>query len=297
MSVPSYAARLSHNPNKGVVGLPELRDSERLKKTKLRKLVQFLREAKTVVCLTGAGISTSAGIADFRGPNGVWTREHREASTTRINKRRRTASNRTNKSSASEEYLELVSDSTFEQAKPTITHQVLTKLHAKGIISTIISQNVDGLHFKAHFPRRDLIELHGNVFMEKCPKCGFEQVHETDVGGIGCRPTGQKCSQCKKGEMHDTVLDWDTPISDEYLAHAEQAVSQADLILCLGTSLRIVPAAELPLLVGTARGDDIEPRIVIVNLQATPLDSQADLILHRPVDEVFEYLNETLFEE
>ena len=275
MSIPSYAARLSHNPDKGVVGLPEQSDSERVKKAKFKKLTRYFKEAKNVVCLTGAGISTKAGIADFRGPNGVWTKE--ESSKGRSKKVK----------------LEEVMDSSFEQAKPTTTHEILAMLHSDKRLSAVISQNVDGLHLRSGLARDALIELHGNVFMEKCIKCTFEIFHDKDIGGIGCKPTGRKCTKCD-GAMHDTVLDWDTPIEDELIERAEGLVANADLIICLGTSLRIVPAAELPLLVGTRRVDDIEPRICIVNLQATPLDSRADLVIRRDVDEVMQFLYDSL---
>ena len=151
---------------------------------------------------------------------------------------------------------------------------------------------MDGLHLRSNLPRRALAELHGNVFVEKCESCGHEIFHEQDLGGMGCRPTGNRCPECNTGALHDTVLDWDTPISEAEMAIAEEQVALADMVLCLGTSLRIIPAAELPLLVGSARddADEEDGKICIVNLQDTPLGSRADLVLHCKVDEVMQYL-------
>ena len=124
----------------------------------------MIREAKCIVVHTGAGISTSAGIPDFRGPKGVWTLEKRgKKSETNM---------------------------TFELAQPTITHMALVAMVKAKIVQLIISQNVDGLHVKSGLPRyacvtyfylvmlcffyqrENLAELHGNVFMERCEKCG-----------------------------------------------------------------------------------------------------------------------------
>ena len=288
--VPSYASRLSECPNKGVVGLSEIRDNERTKKSKLTKLAKFCKDADNIVVLTGAGISTSAGISDFRGPNGVWTKEEQEKKAKKKQKRSTpspSSSTLAVPASGAEDH------SAFERAIPTLTHTILRDLHAGGKIHFVISQNVDGLHLRSSFPRENLVELHGNVFIERCIDCKHEVFHDSDVGGIGCKATGNTCEQCG-GAMYDTVLDWDTPICEEEMALAEQKVSEADLVLCLGTSLRIIPAAELPLLVGTGRKDNADEKFCIVNLQKTPLDDKAALVIRCEVDEVMQFLGQSL---
>ncbi|CAI8042501.1 NAD-dependent protein deacetylase Sirt6 [Geodia barretti] len=144
MSV-DYASGLSEYENKGVCGLPEEFDSPDKLTEKVRVLAELLSTAKHVVVHTGAGISTAAGIPDFRGPRGVWTLEKqgkKVEATTR-----------------------------FEDATPTLTHKALVRLVERGVVKCIVSQNVDGLHLKSGLPRDHLAELHGNVFMEKCDKC------------------------------------------------------------------------------------------------------------------------------
>ncbi|KAH9259652.1 hypothetical protein BASA81_002074 [Batrachochytrium salamandrivorans] len=260
---PSYANRLSECEDKGVVGLKEIRDRARQRDINLNKLCKLVRDSKSVIVLTGAGISTSAGIADFRGPTGVWTKE-------------RLAEKKGKKAKLQQQADE--EDNSFELAVPTKTHLVLTKLCNNNVVRGVISQNVDGLHMRSLLPRNRLVELHGNVFLERCNLCKHEVFHKTDVGGVGCKPTGNVCPQCPKGKLHDTVLDWDTPIDQEYLDLAEEWMRGADLVICLGTSLRIVPAANLPLLMDQAG------KLAIVNLQPTPHDAKADLLLRCEVD-------------
>lgn len=269
---PSYANRLSECEDKGVVGLKEVRDRARQRDINLNKLCQLVRASKFVIVLTGAGISTSAGIADFRGPTGVWTKE------------RLAEKKKGKKAKLQQEAEEEEEDNSFELAVPTRTHLALTKLCNNNVVRGVISQNVDGLHMRSSLPRSRLVELHGNVFLERCNLCKHEVLHTTDVGGVGCKPTGNACPECARGKLHDTVLDWDTPIDQEYLDLAEEWMRSADLVLCLGTSLRIVPAANLPLLMDQAG------KLVIVNLQPTPLDAKADLLLRCEVDLVMDRL-------
>jgi mono-ADP-ribosyltransferase sirtuin 6 len=124
-----YASRLSEYPNKGECGLPELSDSRRAVVVKLKTFVSLVKNAKQVVVITGAGISTSAGIPDFRGPKGVWTKEQEEAEPKSPNGKKR----KRHESGGTASYpRELES---FIDAKPTICHRAITKLVTEGIVS------------------------------------------------------------------------------------------------------------------------------------------------------------------
>lgn len=170
--------------------------------------------------------------------------------------------------------------SEFEAAVPTFTHHALTWLEKYGFVQYIVSQNVDGLHLRSGYPRERLAELHGNLFAERCGECKKEVLLDYDIGGVGLKPTGRKCESCG-GAMHDTIVDWCDPLPEEEFAESQAQCKQADLILCLGTSLRIIPVAELPLLAKA---------FVVVNLQATPLDAQAALVIRGKVDDVMKYV-------
>ena len=120
-------------------------DSSEDIKIKSKQLAEMLSTAKHAVFHTGAGISTASGIPDFRGPNGVWTKEKRNE--------------------------KVEGGVSFESAQPTFTHTAIKTLVDKGLVKYVISQNVDGLHLKSGLPREYLSELHGNVMMEKCERC------------------------------------------------------------------------------------------------------------------------------
>ncbi|KAK1193710.1 SIR6 deacetylase, partial [Pygoscelis papua] len=258
----NYAAGLSPYSDKGKCGLPEIFDPPEELERKVRELADLIRSSSNVVFHTGAGISTASGIPDFRGPNGVWTME--------------------------EKGLSPKFDTTFENARPSKTHMALLGLQRVGILKFLVSQNVDGLHVRSGFPRDKLAELHGNMFVEECVKCGKQYVRDAVVGSMGLKPTGRLCSVTKarglracRGKLRDTILDWEDSLPDRDLTLADEACRKADLSVTLGTSLQIKPSGNLPLITKKRGG-----KLVIVNLQATKHDRQADLRIHAYVDDV-----------
>lgn len=176
----------------------------------------------------------------------------------------------------------------FPNVPPTYTHIVLAKLLELDIIDYIVTQNVDGLHLRSGVPRSKLSILHGDCFLEKCEKCKKEYVRDFDIGGVSFRKTGRYCENrhCG-GALRDTILDWEDELPDDDLNKAIHECENADLVLALGTSLRILPAGTLPL---KAR------KFVVINLQETPYNSEASLIIQHPVDIVFMELMKKLEE-
>nr|XP_058916069.1 NAD-dependent protein deacylase sirtuin-6 isoform X3 [Kogia breviceps] len=205
MSV-NYAAGLSPYADKGKCGLPEVFDPPEELERKVWELAQLVWQSSNVVFHTGAGISTASGIPDFRGPHGVWTME--------------------------EQGLAPKFDTTFENARPTKTHMALVQLERVGLLRFLVSQNVDGLHVRSGFPRDKLAELHGNMFVEECVKCKTQYVRDTVVGSMGLKATGRLCTVAKsrglracRGELRDTVLDWEDSLPDRDLTLADEASS------------------------------------------------------------------------
>jgi NAD+-dependent protein deacetylase sirtuin 6 len=162
----NYAENLSPYEDKGILGTPEVNwkqispptftqnskfakfqifESQEVVNKKVEELVDMILAAKHIVVHTGAGISTSTGIPDFRGPTGVWTLEKKGIKPT--------------------------IDIDFNQAVPSKTHRILKLLMDRGFIKFIISQNIDGLHMRSGVKRNNLAELHGNFFVTECPKC------------------------------------------------------------------------------------------------------------------------------
>ena len=320
--------------------------------------------------MTGAGISTSAGIPDFRGPNGIWTREQKERKAKKRRKKIGTSDEKgikdadcTEKTSTttcssnddSNKKLPLHDQSngrkrkqieedrpqkfkSFETALPTYTHRALTHmiLHpppqsnnsSKSLDSQrtyfqhIVTQNVDGLHRKTNLPRNKMSILHGCIFTEMCDTCNTEHVRKHEIQSIGLKHTGRKCTlggdpigSCP-GMLKDTLLDWEDALPDIDWWKAQEECAKADLVLCLGTSLRIEPAASLctfPIkppeevvewmkeketlnVVGKKKRSGKESKIgyAIVNLQQTPYDEGAALVVRGKVDDVMEGIMQKL---
>ncbi len=240
-------------------------------KNNLKQKLSFLS-----IVLSGAGISTNAGISDFRGPNGIWTLEER------AKKNRKSASRGMRKRNLDDEERRIKTEphpnkrqrdnsikcedrsnvklpnevpalrcgntvlsreqTSFENASPTSTHVAITRLVEIGLIKYVITQNVDGLHRRSGLPREKHAILHGCVFTEKCDKCDKEYFRDYEIHSIGFKKTGRKCEVdgCD-GDLRDVVLDWEDKLPVEDLELAQQHCYQSDLVLAIGSSLRIEP--------------------------------------------------------
>ncbi|XP_022201385.2 NAD-dependent protein deacetylase Sirt6 [Nilaparvata lugens] len=267
----NYADGLSPYENKGKLGLAEKFDSKDEVVEKVKTLTQWIQGAKHVVVHTGAGISTTAGIPDFRGPNGVWTLE------------------------AKGEKPDI--NISFNDAIPTKTHMSLVKLLAEGKIHYVVSQNIDGLHLRSGLPRSSLAELHGNMFVEQCAKCSRQFVRCSATSSVGQKclqkpcPTSMLNSRPCRGRMHDVILDWEHDLPERDLGMADFHSCVADLSICLGTTLQIIPSGNLPL---HTKKYGQGGKLVICNLQPTKHDKKADLLIHAYVDEIMSLLMENL---
>lgn len=226
----------------------------------MEELVDMILNSKHIVVHTGAGISTSTGIPDFRGPKGVWTLEKQGIKPT--------------------------IDIDFQAAMPSKTHRALKLLTDRGFIKFIVSQNIDGLHMRSGIKRENLAELHGNFFVTECPKCKSKFVRSTPVPTVGMKPIGETCKskvRSCRGKLSDTILDWehDLPVDDLDLSIMHSTL--ADLNIGLGSSFQIMPSGRLPLRNGKFGG-----KFALVNLQPIKLEKKADLVIHSYVDDVME---------
>nr|XP_027199135.1 NAD-dependent protein deacetylase Sirt6-like [Dermatophagoides pteronyssinus]XP_027199137.1 NAD-dependent protein deacetylase Sirt6-like [Dermatophagoides pteronyssinus] len=270
MSV-NYASGLSEYKNKGTCGTKELIDSDKKLARNIKILAEWIRKSKHCVIYCGAGISTAAGIPDFRGPNGVWTLEKRGQKPDESKMK------------------------SFDQCIPTFTHLAIITMINKGLVKHVVSQNIDGLFLKANIDRENLSELHGNYFVDECIDCHSRFIRHRPSPTMGCKFTGDKCAKCD-GPIHDTILDWEQELPDNEFDRAQIESEKCDLAICLGTSLQIEPANLLPLEVlkksdnQHENTDDHLNKLVIINLQRTKFDRHADLIIHHYVDKVMELI-------
>lgn len=227
---------------------------------KVEELVDLILASKHIVVHTGAGISTSTGIPDFRGPTGVWTLEKKGIKPT--------------------------IDIDFQKAVPSKTHRALKLLMDRGFIKFIISQNIDGLHMRSGIKRENLAELHGNFFVTECPKCKNKFIRSTPSPTVGMKPTGETCknrTRSCRGKLIDTILDWEHDLPGDDLDLSIYHSTIADLNIGLGSSFQIMPSGKLPLRSAKFRG-----KFALVNLQPIKLEKKADLVIHTYVDDVME---------
>jgi NAD-dependent SIR2 family protein deacetylase len=174
---------------------------------------------------------------------------------------------------------------TTVKAIPTPTHMMLVKLHEEGLLKCCISQNTDGLHRRSGLPKSALCELHGNSNLEVCKKCKREYLRDFHVRTsrkVHNHLTGRMCDNPKcGGPLRDTIINFGEALPDDEFTKAIEESEKADLCLAMGSSLTVTPAADLPECVGE-RGQ----RLVICNLQRTPLDSLACLRINAKCEDV-----------
>jgi len=213
-----------------------------------------------LIFFTGAGISTSAGIPDFRGPQGVWTLKAQGKDVSRDMKN-------------------------TCKAYPTLTHMSLVKLQNIEKMKFLISQNTDGLHRKSGIDGEMLSELHGNSNMEICKKCKKKCLRDfVTRSGKKNHITGRKCvdTSCN-GVLCDTIVNFGDNLPEDTLQKANDEANLADLCIVLGSSLRVYPACDIPEMVSNHGG-----KLVIVNLQNTPYDEMATVSVKTKCDQFME---------
>ncbi|KAI1762943.1 DHS-like NAD/FAD-binding domain-containing protein [Hypoxylon sp. FL1150] len=237
------------------VAAEERREAPAAVDKKAEALAKLIRKSKHLVVFTGAGVSTSAGIPDFRGPEGSWT--------LRAQGRERTKPVNT------------------LQAIPTATHMTLVELQSRGILKYLISQNCDGLHRKSGILPDRISELHGNSNREYCKDCNKEYIR--DFRAVASyektahdHRTGRKCALCG-GVLLDTIINFGESLFTEPLQRARDHAEKADVFLVLGSSLTVSPANELPEPSGRKKTTTTTASLAICNLQDTALDGLADL--------------------
>lgn len=249
----------------------------------LAKARQVLAGASSVAFLTGAGISTAAGIPDFRGRDGVWTRNPAAEAASTLSRYLEDVSVR-------EFAWQLRSAEGLWQAGPTPAHLAIARLEQQGRLAGVVTQNTDGLHQLAGNDQRLVHEVHGNARRTRCERCGHEQptwdvvvrVREGESDPRCQRPAGTGTSGASTcgGILRATTILFEEMLVRTVLDAAVQAVEQAEVLVTVGTLLSVQPVAGLvPLAI--AHGH----RVIIANWDETPYDDLANAVLRGDVQD------------
>jgi len=239
----------------------------------------WIAAARRIVVLTGAGISTDSGIPDFRGPQGVWTRNPQAEKMATL--QHYVADPEVRKRSWQDRL-----HSPAWQAKPNAGHLVLVELERRGNLDTLITQNVDGLHLVAGTSPERLIQIHGTMREVTCLDCGERAPMERALARVRGGEADPPCRSCG-GILKSATISFGQSLVADDLTRAQQAARRSDLMLAVGTKLSVWPIAGV---VPTAK--EAGARVVIVNAEPTEMDTMADAVLRGSISELLPKLVE-----
>ena len=248
---------MSHQGNQ----YPEARQAD---PQAIATMAAYLTEARRVVAFTGAGISTESGIPDYRGPGGVWSQgkpptieDFLESRDTRLNYWQRRKLN----------HPEMVART------PNAGHHALRTLADEGKLSCGITQNIDGLHHASGLDYRQIIESHGTARMVQCVSCGTRESGDDIYQRLVLGDEHPDCLTCG-GLLRSATVLFGEQLPKDPLRQAVVEAQACDVMLVIGSSLVVQPAARIPLIAKEAGA-----ALVFVNREDTPLDGAADLLV------------------
>jgi NAD-dependent deacetylase len=229
-------------------------------------VARWIAGARSVVALTGAGISTESGIPDFRGPDGVWTRNPRAERLSNIGYYIADASVRR------ESWRRRLEHPAWG-ARPNAGHRALVDLERAGRLALLVTQNIDGLHLGAGTDPDRLVEIHGTMRDTACLACGERRPMLETLDRVRAGEADPPCLVCG-GILKSATVSFGQNLDPVLIERSEDAAASCDLFLAIGTSLTVYPVARLPEI-----ALDGGARLVIVNAEPTPLDGRAHAVL------------------
>jgi NAD-dependent deacetylase len=239
----------------------------------LRAAGEAIAGAERIVVLTGAGISTDSGIPDFRGPNGVWTKNPEAEKTATLEHylgdpaiRRLAWQNR------------LVAPAWT--AEPNAGHRAVTDLHRQGRLHAVITQNIDGLHQRAGVPDELVIEVHGTVWWTRCWDCDDRRPMAEALDRVRAGEDDPPCLVCG-GILKSDTISFGQALVPEVIGRAMRVSEEADVMLAVGSTLSVFPAANC-----VPRAKAAGATVVIVNGEPTAMDRYGDWLLTGGISEL-----------
>jgi NAD-dependent deacetylase len=248
-------------------------------KNEIKNLAGKIEESHYVVAFTGAGISTESGIPDFRGPQGIWKKMRPIELSAFLQDSR-----------ARREYWrrKIESYPLMRDAQPNEGHLALARLFRAGRLKMVITQNIDGLHQKAGLPRERVIELHGSNTYISCLDCRNRHKWEEVLPFFISHPSPSlECPRCKRcgGLLKPATISFGQAMPENETQQAFLEAGNADLLLAVGSSLQVYPAAVIPGQTVLCGGT-----IAIINNQPTAHDPEAVFLLRGPAGEILQAL-------
>jgi NAD-dependent deacetylase len=233
-------------------------------------LPDWLTSARRICVLTGAGISTDSGIPDYRGPNGVWTRDPDAEKLVTLSyyvadpdiRRRAWLMRR---------------DLQDGDVRPNAGHRALADLERQGRLLALITQNVDGLHQAAGSSPELVLEVHGTVHEVECLSCRDRTTMRSALDRVDAGEPDPACLHCG-GVLKSATVSFGQELDERVLAAAAEAAADCDVFLAVGTSLQVWPVAGLTEIAAASGA-----RVVVVNAEPTPFDDLADLVVREPI--------------
>jgi NAD-dependent deacetylase len=234
---------------------------------------EWIDVAESVVVLTGAGISTDSGIPDFRGPQGVWTRDPGA-------EKLATLQNYVADPDVRKRAWRSRLESPAWKAEPNAGHRALVTLERRGKLDTLITQNIDGLHQAAGSSPARVVEIHGTMREVVCLDCGERAPMERALARVRAGEEDPPCRSCG-GILKSATISFGQGLVPEDLRRAERAAARCDLMLAVGTKLSVFPIAGVVPVAKRAGA-----RVVIVNAEPTEMDELADAVLRGSISQL-----------
>jgi NAD-dependent deacetylase len=236
----------------------------------LDEIAGWILDSARVAALCGAGISTESGIPDFRGPQGVWTKDPKAERLSTLDAYMTDRDVRVRAWRLRLEHPAWTSE-------PNAGHRALAELEARGLLHALVTQNIDGLHQKAGTSDDILVEIHGTIRDVVCMSCGERAAMERALQRVRAGEEDPPCRTCG-GILKSATISFGQQLEEEDMARAMREAAACDLFLAIGSSLVVFPVAYLPQ-VALESG----ARLVVVNAEPTPYDAAASAVVREPI--------------
>ena len=229
------------------------------------EIIKLVKASKSTVILTGAGISTESGLPDFRSDNGFWTKNKPIQFNEFLQSEEK-------QRLSWERNIEL--HSLLKNIKPNLGHMFVEKITSLQKSNFLITQNIDGLHQKSGVSRNKIIEIHGSAIEAACLECAAKQNILDFHDAIKLEDPLPKCTFCG-GVVKVATISFGQPVNEMDMMHASKIVEESDLMIVMGSSLKVLPAGKIPNLAMQSGS-----KLIILNREKTRYDQSADIVIN-----------------